>query len=147
MVNTYGKHFIGLIENEHLHAIGPEEATLDHVLNTARCSDDNLRAILEGLHIITHTGSTNASVALNVHEVADGNNDLLNLLGKLAGGGEDEGLARLYGRVDLLKNGDGKGGGLASTRLGLGNDIVTLDDGHDRALLDSRGALETVGVD
>lgn len=162
---TYRKHLIGLIKDEHLHAVGLEEATLNHVVDTAGGTDDDLRAVLEGLHVITDGGTTNAGVALNVHEVTDGDNDLLDLLGQLAGGGEDKSLAGLEGGVDLLENGDRESGSLASTGLGLSNDIVafgesagvghfvekwcflTLDDGHDSALLDSRGTLETVGVD
>lgn len=46
-----------------------------------------------------------------------------------------------------LENGDGEGGGLAGTRLGLGDAVAASDDGHDGALLDGRGALETVRVD
>lgn len=93
-------------------------------MNTAGGTDDNLRAVLEGLHVVTDAGATNAGVALNVHEVTDGNDDLLDLLSKLTGGGEDQSLARLDVGVDLLQDGDREGGSLAGTRLGLGNDIV-----------------------
>lgn len=143
---TYGKHLVGLVEDEHLHAVGLEETTLDHVLDTTRCPDDDLGAVLKSLHVIAHTGSTNAGVALNVHEVANGNNDLLDLLSKLTSRGQDEGLALLDSGVDLLKHRNREGGRLSSTRLGLGNDVVTLDNGHDGTLLNSRGSLETVGV-
>ena len=47
----------------------------------------------------------------------------------------------------LLEDRDGEGGGLSSSGLGLSNDVVALDAGHDGALLDSRGLLKTVGVD
>jgi hypothetical protein len=63
-------------------------------------------------------------VALDVHKVTDGDDNLLDLLGQLTGGGEDEGLALLQVGVDLLQDRDGEGGGLASTGLGLSNDIV-----------------------
>jgi hypothetical protein len=127
--------------------VGLEDATLDHVVDTARSADNDLGTVLEGLHVVTDAGAANAGVALNLHEVADGNNDLLDLLGKLTGGSEDEGLASLDGGIDLLEDRDREGGGLAGTGLGLSNNIVALDDGHDGALLNSRGALETVGVD
>ena len=97
-------------------------------MDTAGGTDDDLGAVLEGLHVITNGGTTNAGVALNVHEVANGDNDLLDLLGKLASGGEDKSLAGLEGGVDLLENGDGEGSGLASTGLGLSNDIVTFGE-------------------
>jgi hypothetical protein len=116
-------------------------------VDTAGSSNDDLGAVLEGLHVLTDVGTTNAGVALNAHEVTNGDNDLLDLLGKLTGGSEDKGLASLDGGVDLLEDRDGEGGGLAGTGLGLSDNIVALDDGHDGALLDSRGALETVGVD
>lgn len=116
-------------------------------MDTAGGTNDNLGAVLEGLHVLTDAGATNAGVALDVHEVTDGDNDLLDLNSELTGGGEDQSLALLHSGVDLLENGDGESGSLASTRLGLGNHIVVLDDRHDSALLNSRGTLKTVGVD
>lgn len=98
---------------------------MNHVLDTARSTDDDLRTILKGLHVVTDAGTTNAGVALNLHEIANSDNNLLNLLGQLASGGENQGLALLNSGVDLLESRDREGSGLASTRLGLGNDIVT----------------------
>jgi hypothetical protein len=63
-------------------------------------------------------------VALEGHEVTNGNNDLLDLLGQLTGGGKDQSLASLQVGVDLLQGGDGEGSGLSGTGLGLSNDIV-----------------------
>jgi hypothetical protein len=116
-------------------------------VDTARGTDDDLRAILKGLHVIANAGTANASVALDVHEVADSDYDLLDLLSQLTSRSQDKSLALLDRGVNLLKNGNGESSRLASTRLGLGNDIVALDDGHDGALLNSRGSLETVGID
>jgi hypothetical protein len=123
---TYRKHLVGLVENEHLHRVGAEEAALDHVLDTTGSANNDLGAFLQGLHVITNTGAANAGVALNVHEVANSDNDLLDLLGQLTGGGENQSLALLHVGVDLLENRDGEGGSLAGTGLGLGNDIVAL---------------------
>lgn len=138
---TYRKHLIGLIKNEHLHAVGLEETTLNHVVDTAGGTDDDLGAVLEGLHVITDGGTTNAGVALDVHEVTDGDNDLLNLLGKLASGGEDESLAGLEGGVDLLEDGDREGGSLASTGLGLSNDIVAFGESQRMLVVMSRSGV------
>lgn len=93
-------------------------------MDTARGADNDLGAVLEGLHVITDAGAANAGVALNVHEVTDGDDDLLDLLGQLTGGSKDEGLALLDVGVDLLEDRDGEGSGLASTGLGLGNHIM-----------------------
>jgi hypothetical protein len=143
---TTRQHLIGLIENEHLHLVGLEETTLDHVLDTTRGSNNDLDTILESLHVITDRGTANTGVALDVHEVTDGNNDLLDLLSKLTGGSKDKSLALLDVGVDLLENGDGESSGLSGTRLGLSNNIVTLDDRENSTLLDSRGTLETFAM-
>lgn len=122
---TYRKHLIGLVQNEHLHGISLKEAPLDHVLDTAGRADNDLRTILQGFHVIANAGTANAGMALNLHKVANGDNDLLNLLGQLTGRRKDKSLALLDGGVDLLEDRDGEGGSLASTGLGLGNNIVT----------------------
>jgi len=123
---TYRKHFISLIEDEHLHVIGLQESSLDHVVDTARSTNNDLGTFLEGLHVIADAGTTNACVALNVHEIADSDDNLLDLLSQFTGGGQDQGLALLDVGVKLLKDGDGESGGLSRSRLGLGNNIVTL---------------------
>jgi len=63
-------------------------------------------------------------MALKVHEVTDGDNNLLNLLSKLTGGGEDQSLASLDVGIDLLEDRDGEGSGLAGTGLGLSDNIM-----------------------
>lgn len=72
---------------------------------------------------------------------------LLDLHGQLASGREDEGLALADAGVDRLQDRDGEGGRLAGTGLGLRNDVMALEAGHDGALLDGRGLLEAVSVD
>jgi hypothetical protein len=126
-VETYGKHFIGLVKNEHLHGVGLQEPALDHILNTTWGTNNNLGALLKSLHIITDASTTNASVALDVHEVANGDDDLLDLLSQLTGWGEDQSLALLNVGVELLEDGDGESGSLSGTRLSLCNNIVALE--------------------
>tara|TARA_R110002003_G_scaffold126_15_gene11549 strand:+ start:875 stop:1165 length:291 start_codon:yes stop_codon:yes gene_type:complete len=95
--------------------VGLQDTALDHVLDTAGRADDDLGTVLERLHVVTDAGTANACVAGDVHEVTDGDNDLLDLLGQLAGGGEDEGLAGLDVGVDFLEGRDGEGGSLSGT--------------------------------
>ena len=66
-------------------------------------------------------------MALNAHEVTNGNDDLLDLLGQFTGRGQDKSLAGLEAAVDLLKSGDGEGSGFTGTGLSLSNDIVALN--------------------
>jgi len=146
-VKTYGKHLVGLVKNEHLHRVGLQESSLNHVLDTAWGTDNDLGTLLKSLHVITDTGTTDTCVALNVHEVTDGDNDLLDLLGQFTGGGENQSLALLDVGVKLLENGDGESSGFSGSRLGLSDNIVALDDWHDSASLNSGWTLETVGID
>jgi hypothetical protein len=92
-------------------------------VDTAWSSDDDLGTILQSLHVLTNIGSTDAGVALNVHEVADSDNDFLNLLSKLTSRGKNQSLAGFQVLVYLLEDRDGEGGSFASSRLSLCNDI------------------------
>ncbi len=121
---TAGQHLVGLVEDEHLHVVGLQDTTLNHVVDTTGSTDNDLGTILESLHVVTDAGTANAGVALDIHEVTDGDNDLLDLLSELTGGGEDKRLAGLDVGVDLLEGRDGEGSRLTSTGLGLRNNIV-----------------------
>ena len=160
---TTGQHLIGFVKNEHLDVIGLEHTALDHVLNTAWCANNDLGTILQSLHVLTNVGTTDAGVALNVHEVTDGNDDFLDLLSKFSGRGKNESLAGLEVGVDLLKAGDRECSCLASPGLSLRNDIGTLwrsilsvknlqilltfNDWHNSTLLNRRGSLEAICID
>jgi hypothetical protein len=120
---TTGQHLVSFVEDEHLDVVGLEDTTLDHVLDTARSSNNDLRTVLKGLHVFSDVGAANAGVAFNVHEVANGHNDLLNLLSELTGGCEDQSLAGLEVGVDLLKSGDGERCSLSGAGLSLSDDI------------------------
>lgn len=142
--------------------VGAESTSVDHVEDTTGGTDDYVDALLKLGHVFTYVGTTNTGVALDVHIIAQGDDDLLDLLGKLTGRGEDESLSALDGHIQLraarslraaliderlfshlLENGDGESGGLASSRLGLRNHVVGLDHGDDGPLLDSGRTLET----
>lgn len=133
-----------------------------------------MHTFLEDADIVSDSGTTDAGVHLDIHEVTEGSDHLVDLKSKLSGGGQDDGLASSQLNIQSLQNADGEGGGLASscqrnkkrdgeelsekyqytkvgvsklTRLGLGNDIAAEEDGFDGSLLDGRGFFETVGED
>jgi len=105
-------------------------------VDTTWSTNNDLWTILKSLHVITNTGTTNACVALNVHEVTNGNDDLLNLLSQLTSWGKDQGLALLDVWVQLLEDGDGESGSLSGTRLSLSNNIMSF------AMLETLDRLE-----
>lgn len=132
-----GQHLVGLVKAEHLDGVGAEGLALDHVEYAAWGADDNVDAGLKGGHALADRGAADGSVALDVEVVTEGEDDLLNLLSQLAGGGKDEGLALLSGVVDGLKNRAGKGGGLAGAGLGLSNHVAVAE-GNIRTVLMQR---------
>jgi hypothetical protein len=77
----------------------------------------NSRAMthLQRADIITHGGSTDARVDLDVHEVSERLDDVDYLLGQLARGREHECLAVLDAHVEVLQDADGEGGRLSGT--------------------------------
>lgn len=105
--------------------VGFQDTALDHIVDTTGGTDNHLGAFSESLHVLTDSSTTNTSVAGDVHEVTDSNDDLLDLLSQLTGRGENEGLAALNIGVELLESGDGESGSLSSTRLGLSDNIAT----------------------
>lgn len=98
---TLGKHLIGLVEGEDLDAVGLEESSVDHVEDSAGGTDDDVGTSLELGNVLLDGGTTDASVAVNVHVVTEGDNDLLDLLGELSGGGENQRLGLSKGDVNL----------------------------------------------
>ena len=91
-------------------------------MDTTWGTDDDLRTLLESLHVVTDAGTTNAGMALNVHEVTDGNNDLLDLLSQLTGWSQnqDAGTYRIYHSLaqDFLQTGQQKCSSFTATCFG-----------------------------
>ena len=92
-----------------------EGAAVDHVVHASGGADDDVDAGLEGADVVADGGAADARVDGDGHVVAEGDDDLLDLLGELAGGGEDEGLALLEGDVELREGANGEGSGLSGT--------------------------------
>lgn len=141
------KHLIGLIENEHLDEVGLEDSSLNHVVDSTGGSDNDVDTLLDDSNVLGDRGTTNAGVALNLHVLAKGKHDLLDLVGQLSGGSNDQSLGLLNLLVNVLQSRNGEGGSLTGTGLGLSKNIVTLDDGENGSLLNGGGVLETVTVD
>ena len=68
-----------------------------------RLTNNNVNTLVEFPHVLADWGTTNASVALGSHVVAQSHDHLLDLLGQLTGWGKDQGLAVPQLRVDLRK--------------------------------------------
>ena len=67
------------------------------------------------------------------------------LEGQFSGGSDDDCLALRGVVVDSLEGSNREGGSFSCARLGLGDDVVLVDDGEDALLLDDGGFFETEG--
>ena len=76
-------------------------------------------------------------MALDIHVVAEREDDGLDLCSEFTSGGQDKGLGLPHSDVDRLEDGDGERGSFTSARLRLGNNIAPLGDGENGTLLDS----------
>lgn len=147
LAETLVEELIGFIENQHLDVSGAKMAAANHIGNTARGAGHNVLTIVELANILSNVGTTNASMALDVHVVSQRHDNALNLGRKFAGRGKDEGLGLADGGVDNLKHRNRESGCFAGTGLGLGDGVATLADLNDGAGLDSGRRLVSVGVD
>mmetsp|Transcript_5328 Transcript_5328/g.11651 ORF Transcript_5328/g.11651 Transcript_5328/m.11651 type:complete len:229 (+) Transcript_5328:268-954(+) len=64
VLESPGKHLIGLIQEELANAIQSQRTTVDHVVDTTRRSHNNMDARLKGADVITHSGTSNTGVDL-----------------------------------------------------------------------------------
>merc|ERR1719319_2161718 len=72
-------------------------------------------ARLELAHILPNTGASDTGVALDSHVVTQGHDNLLDLLGQLTGGGQNQSPAVPGVDINTLKNRDGEGCCLTSS--------------------------------
>ena len=86
---TPRQHFISLIQTENLDVVGPESSTINHIKYSPRGSDNDLNAFLEFSNVFTNVSASNTGVALDVHVIAQGDNDFLNLLGQFTSRGQN----------------------------------------------------------
>jgi hypothetical protein len=143
---TTAEHFISFIEDKHADRVRLEGTTAKHVVDTARGTDNDMNTSLKDSGVFTDRSTADAGMALDTEVVTQSTHDLFDLLGKLTGGGEDQGLAFKEVVVKVLENASAKGGSLTGTRLSLLDDVKTLAKGYDALLLDSRWLFETCCV-
>lgn len=148
-----GQHLIGFVEHEEFKIFSLEESSLHHVVNTAGGSDNDVGAAsLELLDVVLDNSATNAGLDLDVHVFTDRVNDVCDLHRQLTGGGHDESLAMvgdaaLGVSVNTLEHTNGESTSLTSTRLSLGNGVLTLNNWEDTFGLNGGWVLKTVTID
>lgn len=102
LLETGGKHLIGLVKAEHHDGLGLKSTSVDHVKDTTGGTNNDVRTLVKPGNVLSDSGTTDTGVAVDVKVVTESDNDLLNLLSKLSGGSKDKSLSLLNSGVDLL---------------------------------------------
>jgi hypothetical protein len=130
---SLGQHLVGLVEGKDLDVVGLQESTVDHceraseratimsthridsppshylrhlrltVKDTSGSTDNDMRSSLQLGDILLDRSSSDTSVAIDVHVITEGDDDLLDLLGEFSGGGQDQSLGFTESHVDLAR--------------------------------------------
>ena len=116
--------------------------TVDHVVNAARCAAYDLASSLQRADVLSQRLPADAGVRADVHVVAERHHHVARLHGQLARRRQHQRLRLLAARIDRLQHAHAEDGRLARTGLGLGDDIATLQNRNDGALLDGGRLLE-----
>lgn len=113
------KHFVSFIETEDSKMISLQEALFHHVQDSSWSTDYDVNSLLENSDFISNDGTSDASVHLDTDELANSLHDVSDLLSKLSGGCDNQGLGVDWSCINNLKNWNGKATSLASTWLSL----------------------------
>ena len=165
------EHAVGLVEHQHLDLVQVAGTLLDQVDQTTRRGDQDIAAVLKrrGLRLVAHaTHDGHGNMAGDIGDLA---RDLVDLLGELARGGDDEhhgatavalgllgaatavaaaALAHGLGGSDVLQVIHGRqqeSGRLAGASLSGGKQVATFEHHGDRAGLNGRRRRVTQVLD
>jgi hypothetical protein len=138
VLKTLVEQFVCLVKYQHLDIPCPQTSPPYHIENTARSPRDDMLPVFKFPNVFANGSSTYASMTLDIHVIAQCEDDGLNLRCEFAGGRQDKCLRFSDGDIDGLENRDGKCGRFTSSRLRLRNNIPPLRYRQDGTLLNSR---------
>ena len=144
MDKAHVQHPVGLIQNEDLQILQPDEALLIQAHQTAWRGHQNIHTAAQGFHlrVLPHSAENDGVAQGQVCSV--GGETLADLDGQLPGGCEDQGaepVVRRPGRAQPLEDGGGKGTGLSSACLGAAQYVPSRQGRGDGLLLNGGGGL------
>ncbi|CDD84942.1 uncharacterized protein BN589_00007 [Collinsella sp. CAG:289] len=153
------KHAVGLVQDKHAHLVEIGCALLDQVHQAPRRRHQDVATASKGLLLRTVAQAAHDGHSRMARALGDGGANLVDLLGELARGGDDEhqrttaarGVATTTAAVTLLcgrhhmaqlrHSGEQESRRLAGTRLRRGQDVATSKNLGDRGRLHGRGGL------
>ncbi|MNQ40439.1 hypothetical protein D3C85_540910 [compost metagenome] len=139
VVEAHVEHAVGFVQHQGVEAVEHQGALAQVLLDAARRTDDDMGAMLQGAHLRAVGHATAEGEHLDVAVAAGEAADFLgHLVGQLAGGAEHQCLAAEEARIQRLQQADAEGGGLAAAGLGLGDQVLALEDQRQALRLDRR---------
>ncbi|MCY1438087.1 hypothetical protein D9M71_542710 [compost metagenome] len=133
------EHFVGFVENQVVHGRQDLLVATQVVAQTARGSNDDLRAVTDSFQLWAHWGTTvYGHHGYARHLLGVGFESGGYLQRQLTGWRQDQGLRLALARVDAVQDRQGEGCGFTGTSLRLTNHVVTGEDNRDRLLLNGR---------
>ena len=139
------QHAVRLVQDKGLHIVQAYVPLVHQVHEPSGAGHHNVRPPVQGLHLGVLVYAAEKHAGEQGQLLAIGHKVVLNLLGQLPGGGENQradgpgraGPHRAAGKV--LQNGQGKGRGFARARLGTAQHILTGKHQGNGGRLDGRG--------
>ena len=91
---TTAQHLVSLVQHHNLKMVSLEGFPIDQIFDPAWGSDHNLYpSVFECVPVLLGISASDAAAGGDVDELAEAEDDLVDLLGEFPGGGEDDGLA------------------------------------------------------
>jgi hypothetical protein len=143
------QHAVGFVQHQGVEAVDLEGALGQVFLNAAGRADHHVGAVLQRADLRAEGHAAAQGQHLDVVGGTGQAADFLgHLVGQLAGGAEHQGLAAEVARVERVQEADAEGGGLAAAGLGLGDQVLPLQDQRQALGLDRRhgGVAQLVEV-
>lgn len=142
------EHFVSLVENDDFKEIGFEGFLFDQIFYSSWGSDNDLdSSFFKDFSVFSGVGSSDAASGVDFKELTEAEDNFVDLLSKLSGGGQDDSLTVGGLWIDGLENTDGESSGFACTGLGLGNGVLLVDNREDTLLLNDGWLFETESID
>jgi len=104
ILESPGKHLVGLVQNEALDGIRTECVPPQHVVHTAGSSNHDVDTSLQDSLILPHTRTSDTGMHLHLEVVTQGTHHLLDLLSELTSRCQHQSLAFKELVVQLLEN-------------------------------------------
>merc|ERR1719384_1226253 len=135
ILEAMGQHLVRFVKHQRNQIINAQVSLADHVKDASRRANHQVVAITQLVDVLAHQGAANTGVATHLQVVSECKHHLLDLVGQLTRGCENQALAPLQVPIDALQDADDESGRLPSPGLRLADRVAPIQDRLDTTLL------------